>query len=120
MPLVLATKVCMCLLTASLSLCISTDPLSSLSLSLCTAGFAQELVAHLAQTQYGVLATIIGRYYAMDRDTRWERIRVAYEALVKGTGERAADVVAVRGPAHACLFVVTVIVGGAPCPCARG
>ena len=60
-------------------------------------GFARDLLAHLAQTGYGRLATVVGRYYAMDRDTRWERIQVAYEAVVKGKGEPSADVVAV-GP----------------------
>jgi 2,3-bisphosphoglycerate-independent phosphoglycerate mutase len=37
--------------------------------------------------QYGELATITGRYYAMDRDKRWERIKVAYDGLVSGVGE---------------------------------
>src|SRR5690606_38185475 len=44
------------------------------------------------------LATVIGRYYAMDRDKRWERTRRAYELLVKGEGREVADAVdAVRG-----------------------
>ncbi len=38
---------------------------------------------------YGELATVVGRYYAMDRDKRWERIQVAYEALIAGKGEKA-------------------------------
>ena len=42
----------------------------------------------------GQIASIIGRYYAMDRDKRWERTERAYELLVKGKGERAADPVA--------------------------
>ncbi len=42
----------------------------------------------------GQIATIIGRYYAMDRDKRWERTERAYELLVQGKGERATDPVA--------------------------
>jgi 2,3-bisphosphoglycerate-independent phosphoglycerate mutase len=41
---------------------------------------------------YGEVATVVGRYYAMDRDTRWERIQVAYEALVDASkGELATQ-----------------------------
>jgi len=43
----------------------------------------------LKKENYGELATIVGRYYAMDRDKRWERIKVAYEALLAGRGEKA-------------------------------
>jgi 2,3-bisphosphoglycerate-independent phosphoglycerate mutase len=42
----------------------------------------------------GHIATLIGRYYAMDRDKRWERTQRAYELLVRGKGERAVDPVA--------------------------
>ena len=42
----------------------------------------------------GRIATVIGRYYAMDRDKRWERVKVAYDALVEGVGEHDADMVA--------------------------
>jgi len=41
----------------------------------------------LKEVNYGSLATVVGRYYAMDRDKRWERIKIAYEALVQGKGE---------------------------------
>ena len=42
----------------------------------------------------GQIASVTGRYYAMDRDNRWERVKVAYDAMVKGEGEKiaAADV----------------------------
>ena len=40
------------------------------------------------------IASIIGRYYAMDRDKRWERIKVAYDQLVNGVGEKSTDLVA--------------------------
>jgi len=48
-------------------------------------GFITELENHIENTN-SKLATITGRYYAMDRDNRWERIKLAYDALVKGTG----------------------------------
>ncbi len=48
-------------------------------------GFIEELLNHMNQTT-GKLATITGRYYAMDRDKRWERVKLAYDAMVKGEG----------------------------------
>jgi 2,3-bisphosphoglycerate-independent phosphoglycerate mutase len=56
-------------------------------------GYLTALQQHLVATT-GTLATVIGRYYAMDRDKRWERVQLAYEALVKGVGEPAADFIA--------------------------
>lgn len=53
-------------------------------------GYIAGLQQHLADTP-GKLASITGRYYAMDRDTRWERIKLAYDALVHGTGLRTTD-----------------------------
>ena len=47
--------------------------------------YLQDLEAHMAQTT-GELASIVGRYYAMDRDNRWERVKEAYDLLVHGTG----------------------------------
>ncbi|GMO36464.1 MAG: 2,3-bisphosphoglycerate-independent phosphoglycerate mutase [Candidatus Azobacteroides pseudotrichonymphae] len=55
-----------------------TDPKSGI-------GFIKKLEAHLRQTS-GQIASVIGRYYAMDRDKRWERIREAYNLLVRGIG----------------------------------
>lgn len=49
-------------------------------------GYMADLEAHLAKTT-GKVATVIGRYFAMDRDKRWERVRKAYDLLVRGTGE---------------------------------
>jgi 2,3-bisphosphoglycerate-independent phosphoglycerate mutase len=37
---------------------------------------------------YGEVATVIGRYYAMDRDKRWERVKIAVDGLVQGVGEK--------------------------------
>ncbi len=42
----------------------------------------------------GELASVIGRYYAMDRDNRWERVKLAYDLLVKGEGEKVSDLAA--------------------------
>ena len=56
-------------------------------------GFITELQAHLNKT-VGKIATVSGRYYAMDRDKRWERVKLAYDALVNGTGEKATDAIA--------------------------
>ena len=42
----------------------------------------------------GTIASVIGRYYAMDRDNRWERVKLAYDALVSGEGERSKDILA--------------------------
>lgn len=54
-------------------------------------GFLEDLIHHMNQTT-GKLASVIGRYYAMDRDKRWERIKLAYDAMVKGIGEPSLDV----------------------------
>lgn len=45
------------------------------------------------QTSTGEIASVIGRYYAMDRDNRWERVKLAYDLLVKGEGEKVTDFV---------------------------
>ena len=55
-------------------------------------GFIAQLEQHLAATT-GKIATVIGRYYAMDRDKRWERVKIAYDALVNGIGEHSSDMV---------------------------
>ena len=54
------------------------------------AGYLRELEQHLATTT-GKIASVIGRYYAMDRDKRWERVKKAYDLLVNGIGTRAKD-----------------------------
>ena len=56
-------------------------------------GFIEQLEKHLAAST-GKIATVVGRYYAMDRDKRWERVKVAYDALVEGIGEHATDMAA--------------------------
>ncbi len=54
-------------------------------------GFISELEDHMVATT-GKLATVTGRYYAMDRDKRWERVKLAYDAIVRGIGEQSKDV----------------------------
>ncbi len=56
-------------------------------------GFIEALEAHTAKST-GKVASIIGRYYAMDRDKRWERVAKAYDLMVKGVGEPSTDMVA--------------------------
>jgi 2,3-bisphosphoglycerate-independent phosphoglycerate mutase len=50
-------------------------------------GYIQNLQAHLKKSS-GKIASIIGRYYAMDRDNRWERVKKAYDLLTKGIGKQ--------------------------------
>jgi 2,3-bisphosphoglycerate-independent phosphoglycerate mutase len=56
-------------------------------------GFTRELAAKIGEIGVGAIASIMGRYYAMDRDNRWERVEKAYRALVLGEGNLAADAV---------------------------
>lgn len=51
-------------------------------------GFIEQLCAHCEKSA-GKIASIIGRYYAMDRDKRWERVKEAYDLLVNGVGKKA-------------------------------
>ena len=61
-----------------------TDPKSGL-------GFIKNLQDHLDKTGTGKIATVSGRYFAMDRDKRWERVKLAYDALVNCRGESGSD-----------------------------
>ena len=63
-----------------------TDPKSGL-------GFVENIEKHLAGS-VGKIATVSGRYFAMDRDKRWERVKLAYDALVKGEGPTALSAIA--------------------------
>jgi 2,3-bisphosphoglycerate-independent phosphoglycerate mutase len=63
-----------------------TDPKSGLA-------YVKELEAYL-KTSVGKIASVTGRYYAMDRDKRWDRVKLAYDALVHGVGEKSTDIVA--------------------------
>ena len=54
-------------------------------------GFIRDLQDHLKNSN-GKIASLVGRYYAMDRDKRWERIKVAYDLLVHGEGKKTTDI----------------------------
>lgn len=62
--------------------------------------YIKELAAKLKEMDYASIASVMGRYYAMDRDKRWERIKVAYDGLVDGQG----DQVPVSGYDYSKLF----------------
>ncbi|MBQ9991661.1 MAG: 2,3-bisphosphoglycerate-independent phosphoglycerate mutase [Lachnospiraceae bacterium] len=57
-------------------------------------GFAQELEAEMAKIGVGEIASVMGRYYAMDRDNNYDRVKLAYDALTRGEGNRG-----ISGPA---------------------
>jgi 2,3-bisphosphoglycerate-independent phosphoglycerate mutase len=85
-----------------------TDPKSGL-------GFIRELQEHLNGAT-GKIVTVSGRYYAMDRDKRWERVRLAYDAMVHGAGTKATDALAAVEQAYAAgitdeFIKPTVIIG---------
>lgn len=61
-----------------------TDPKSGL-------GFLKELQEQQAKTT-GKIASVIGRYYAMDRDKRWDRVKMAYDVMVKAEGKKTSDI----------------------------
>ena len=63
-----------------------TDPMSG-------KGFVIDLQQHMADAGVGVVASIIGRYYAMDRDNNWNRIKLAYDLLAHGIGREVNDMV---------------------------
>ena len=64
-----------------------TDPKSG-------AGYVEQLIKKTEEIGIGEIASITGRYYAMDRDKRWERIQVGLNALCIGDGEESTDPVA--------------------------
>ncbi|PSR55214.1 2,3-bisphosphoglycerate-independent phosphoglycerate mutase [Adhaeribacter arboris] len=83
-------------------------------------GYLQNLEAHMAQTT-GELASIIGRYYAMDRDNRWERVKEAYDLMVHGIGQITTNPIAALQDSYAAGVtdefvkpIVKVDTGGKP------
>ena len=54
-------------------------------------GFIRELEAKMKELKVGRIATLAGRYFAMDRDNRWDRVQKAYEAMVLGKSDNTAD-----------------------------
>ncbi len=57
------------------------------------AGYVEQLIEKIRSLGVGEIASVMGRYYAMDRDNRWERVEKAYNAMVLGTGETAESAV---------------------------
>ena len=83
-------------------------------------GFAEELTAKMAEIGVGEIASVSGRYYAMDRDNRWDRVELAYKAITAGVGEEATDAVQAIADSYAKdvtdEFVVPTVItkNGAP------
>lgn len=87
--------------------------------------YMRELQEKLREIGVGRVATVMGRYYGMDRDTQWGRVQLAYDAMVKREGVQAADPVAALEASYETVdgdgkhltdeFVLpTVVAGGAP------
>lgn len=79
-------------------------------------GFLEQLQAKIEEVGVGTLATVQGRYYAMDRDKRWDRVEKSYRAMVYGEGPTAVDPIGAVKESYANgvydeFFVPTVIVG---------
>ncbi len=73
-----------------------TDPKSGI-------GFLKQLQEHMGHSA-GEIASVCGRYYAMDRDKRWERVKLAYDLLVNGVGEATTDpIAAMQASYDACV-----------------
>ena len=62
--------------------------------------FAQEILNH-CQDKNADLATLVGRYYAMDRDKRWERVKIAYDTIVNAEGTKTNDIIAAINESYA-------------------
>ena len=56
-------------------------------------GFIADVQQHISEVGTGAIATVIGRYYAMDRDKHWDRIKLAYDLLIDGKGREVDDMV---------------------------
>ena len=55
------------------------------------AGYLEQVESWMSEAGVGRVGSVIGRYFAMDRDKRWDRVQLAWDLLVNGTGERHAD-----------------------------
>ncbi|HHU81588.1 MAG TPA: 2,3-bisphosphoglycerate-independent phosphoglycerate mutase [Firmicutes bacterium] len=84
------------------------------------AGYLQELEEQIREIGVGRIATVAGRYYAMDRDRRWDRTEKAYAAMVYGEGETAASAVEAvessyaRGVTDEFVLPVVIMENGRP------
>jgi len=61
-----------------------TDPKSA-------AGYTEQLLEKIKEIGIGEIATVVGRYYAMDRDKRWDRVEIALKGMIHGAGEESSD-----------------------------
>ena len=86
-----------------------TDPKSA-------AGYMKQLLAKIKEIGIGQVATVVGRYYIMDRDKRWDRVEVGMRGIVLGDGEESSDPVAAIESKYASgetdEFLKPIIVGG--------
>jgi len=86
-----------------------TDPQSG-------AGYMKELLAKLKELEIGQIATVVGRYYIMDRDKRWDRVEIGMKGVVTGEGEESTDPVATIEERYSKgendEFLKPIIVGG--------
>jgi len=64
-------------------------------------GYIEQLVAKIKEIGIGEIATLSGRYYAMDRDNRWDRVEKAYDAIAYGIGDIAFDAVTAMADSYA-------------------
>jgi 2,3-bisphosphoglycerate-independent phosphoglycerate mutase len=90
-------------------------------------GHLEQIVAWTRELGIGKIATVSGRYYAMDRDTRWDRVKLAYDAMVLGRGPTASDPVAALRASYAddktdeFMLPTVIVADGAPVgPIRRG
>jgi 2,3-bisphosphoglycerate-independent phosphoglycerate mutase len=85
----------------------------------------ENLLAQMKEIGAGEVATVMGRYYAMDRDNRWERVERAYGAMVRGEGKRAPEPIAAISASYAAgktdEFLEPVVIerDGRPAGCIR-
>ena len=86
-----------------------TDPKSG-------AGYMKELLAKLKELGIGEIATVVGRYYIMDRDKRWDRVEIGMKGVISGEGEESADPIATIEERYSKgendEFLKPIIVGG--------
>src|SRR5882724_10049460 len=64
-------------------------------------GFMEELLQAVGPSGRPAVSTVVGRYYAMDRDKRWDRTKLAYDAMVKGIGVAVPDPITAITQAYA-------------------
>ena len=83
----------------------------------CAEEYIKQLEDHMKETGLGKIATVSGRYYAMDRDKRWDRVEKAYNAMTCGEGEHAPDgasaVTSAYGRDENDEFVLPTVIDGA-------